>query len=103
MSFRVLPIFWVILALAGATQATQDEETILGTPSNIRPSGHESETLVLAAGARLRQQPRGDSPILEILDTSLELPVLDRLGPWVQVRFGSWQGWYGAQCDYLGL
>jgi hypothetical protein len=31
---------------------------------------------------------------VEILDTSLELPVLERMGSWVKVRFGSWQGWF---------
>ncbi len=84
----------LILTLAGVTQADQEEETLLGRPSTIQPSGHDSETILLIAGARLREQPRSDSPILEILDTPLELPVLDRQGSWVKVRFGNWQGWF---------
>jgi len=37
------------------------------------------------------------------LDTSLELPVLDRQGSWVKVRFGSWQGWFSPSDSDPGL
>lgn len=83
----------LILLSPGAGESRQTEETVLGKPSAIQPSKSDQETLALEAGSRLREQPRTDAPVLEILTTSLELPVLDRQGSWVKVRFGTWQGW----------
>lgn len=71
----------------------QEEETVLGKPSPIQPANRDRETVLLEAGSRLHQEPRAASPILEILEISIELPVLQRRGSWVKVRLGSWNGW----------
>jgi len=93
MKTQGLLILSLTLTMPEFAGSAQDEETVLGKPSPIQPSNREQETLVLEAGAQLRQQPRYRSPVVEILPMSLELPVLDRHGSWVKVRFGTWQGW----------
>jgi len=99
MKISGLLIVLLPLTLQGTMSSAQDEETVLGRPSTIEPSSREQETLLLEAGARLREQPRIDSPVLEILPVSLELPVLDRQGTWVKVRFRTWQGWVHSDGD----
>lgn len=89
----------LILAPAGSIGATQDEEVILGKPSSIRPSAREQESLLLEAGTELRQQPRLNAPVLEILDADITLPVLERRGHWVKVRYGNSQGWVQPHGD----
>jgi len=88
----------MMLTLPGGTFAAQDD-VVLGKPSPIRPSAREQETLVLDSGTQLRQQPRPDSPVLEILEMSVELPVLERRDGWIKVRFGVWQGWVHPGVD----
>jgi len=93
MKTPVLLILSLTPMLNATSESAQTEETVLGKPSAIQPSMDDQETVALEAGARLREQPRFDSPVLEILGVSLELPVLDHQGSWVKVRFGAWQGW----------
>jgi len=83
---------------AGSTGAEQDE-VVLGKPSAIQPVETEQETARLDAGTRIRQTPRLDAPILEVLDTALKLPILDRQGEWLKVRFGTRLGWVHPEGD----
>lgn len=79
--------------VAGESARAAQDDVILGKPSTIRPRPQTGETVDLAAGARLRQAPSFTAPILEILGTALELPVVDRQGDWVRVRYGTWFAW----------
>ncbi len=91
-SCGLLLVLWV---LAGSLWAgsPQEDEIILGKPSSIRSLDRDRETIVLEQGSRLHQLAWSDSPIIEILEATVELPVLDRRGAWVKVRLGSWNAW----------
>lgn len=87
---------WLLILVAATSTpfwAAQEEEIILGKPSSIRPHAEPQETAAVPAGARLRERPHPDSAVIEILESSVELPVLAQKGSWLQVRFGAWLGW----------
>lgn len=99
---RSLLVLLLTLPFVASVPAAQEDETMLGRPSPIQPSNRERQSLRVEAGSRLHQQPRSDSPVLEILGLSVDLPVLERQGPWVKVRFGNWQGWVRPEADGSG-
>jgi hypothetical protein len=69
------------------------EEPILGSPSAIPRQAGSEEFIVVEAGTRLLGSPHPGAPVLDVVQTQIELPLLERLGPWVRVRYGSWRGW----------
>jgi hypothetical protein len=76
------------------TQAwVRQDEPVLGKPSPIELDEESQERLRIEAGARLRQSPHPDSPILEILAAPVEFTVLERRGVWIRVRHAGWQAW----------
>lgn len=84
----------LLLAVPSCSWLSAQEETIvLGRRSSISAPEEPSQTIVIGEGARLRERPDPDSAVMEVFATSIELPVLERQGPWVQVRFGVWLGW----------
>jgi hypothetical protein len=114
---RVVPLPWLALALGGllwpaepapalsSPQALHGqpnpqepgtgvvEEPILGSPSAIPRQAGSEEFIVVEAGTRLLGSPHPGAPVLDVVQTQIELPLLERLGPWVRVRYGSWRGW----------
>lgn len=68
-----------------------EEEPVLGTPSGFAAA--EEERLEVAAGLRLRERPDLQAPILVRVDAASELPVLERRGKWVRLRYGVYRGW----------
>ncbi len=86
-------ILLLTLVVAARLSAGQEEEKVLGTPSTIQPSELNPHTISVQPGTRIRQQPRRDSVVLEIIDLSLQLPVIERRANWVKTRYRSWQGW----------
>lgn len=79
--------------LAPPAAAAPQDEPVLGKRSPILAVDADTETLRLEAGARLRQRPDRSATLLEVLAESAELPILDRRGPWVKVRYGTWLAW----------
>ena len=92
---RALFLFLLLAAVVLPTWSipTQDDEIILGRHSPIQSPQGDEPTRIFDSGSQIRQQPSFDSPVVEILKTAVELPVLDQRGPWFKIRFGSWQGW----------
>lgn len=89
-------VFGLLLtAIAHTSGAAQQEgeDVILGRPSGLRPTSVPEKTALIPAGARLRERPRHQAPVVERFDSAIELPVLDERDGWVQVRYGSWLGW----------
>ena len=77
---------------SGAFQQ-EGEEVILGRPSGMRAITVPEKTTLIPAGARLRERPQNQAPVVETFDSAIELPVLDERDGWVQVRYGAWLGW----------
>ena len=89
-----------MIPVAHAALLQDQEETILGRPSTIRPAPESAETVSLTTGVAIREQPWFESPVLEILTAPMDLPVLDRRGGWVKVRYGTWQGWVALDAQH---
>lgn len=69
------------------------EEPILGVPSAIPRQAGSEELVMVEAGTRLQESPHPGAPVLDVVQTQIELPVLERFGAWVRIRYGSWRGW----------
>ena len=82
-----------VVTHTAAVAQEEEQDVILGRPSGIRSITEPAKTVLVPAGARLREKPNRYAPVSERLDTAIELPVLDEQGDWVQVRFGVWLGW----------
>jgi hypothetical protein len=87
------------LLAADLSGASQDEEIVLGKPSPIRSASADDEIDTFAAGTRLRQAPSFDAPILEVLEVSVDLPVVDRRDEWLKVQFGTRLAWVHPTAD----
>jgi hypothetical protein len=87
--------WFLLLATCMVTSwsAAQEEPTVLGKPSSIQTVAEPEKTVLVPAGARLRERPGSRAPVLETFTSVIELPVLDEEGSWIQVRFGAWLGW----------
>lgn len=93
MTARGLWFLILVAATSAPFWAAQEEEIILGKPSSIRSLAEPENTAAVPAGTRLRERPHPDAAVIEILDSPVDLPVLDQKGSWLQVRFGAWLGW----------
>jgi hypothetical protein len=70
-----------------------DDEPVLGAPSGFDLGAAPEQTAWIPAGRRLHQSPEARSPVIQTLDAAGELPLLQRLGDWAEVRYGSRRGW----------
>ncbi len=89
------------VALIGAGIARADPDPIHGAPAAFDLEATTNETVFTPAGAVIRQSASQQSSVLLRLDVEAALPVLDRRGPWAQVRFDTVTGWLwtGAEGD----
>jgi hypothetical protein len=95
---RALAVLLLLLPRSGAGSASQEGTEVRvpqGAPSAFDLSAPE-ETLVVAAGVRVRREPAAGSPPLVTVDATTELPVLERREGWVRVRYLGWAGWVPA-------
>lgn len=89
------------LAAAEGRAAAQEEtegaaappDEIHGAPPAFDLSADREEAIRIEADAPLHRQPALRSPVLTRLAAAADLPLLERRGPWVRVRYGSWLGW----------
>ncbi len=70
-----------------------EDSPILGAPPAFDLSGERHDMAWVEAEARLHQEPAVRSPTLVRVAVGAEFPVLERRGPWVRLRYGSWTGW----------
>lgn len=98
---RRLSILYVASALAflasAALSSQEGDETVLGSASQLLIETDAGETAPIEAGTRLYTEPHLHAAAVTVVDVALPLPVLERQGDWVRVRFGERQGW-----AYLG-
>ena len=73
----------------------EPEPTILGAPAGLGPGTADGsgDLLAVEPGTRLRARPDARAPTVAIVDVRIDLPVLDRLEHWAQVRYGTFKGW----------
>lgn len=91
----------ILLALPAASQETEEA---LGAPAAFDTLGEER--VPVAAGSVLRELPDPRAPALATVDAGTELPLLERRGGWVRVRYGALKGWVleeGSAGDSGGL
>lgn len=97
---RLPGTFFILLTVGlsvgpGPALAQEDQpgEVILGAPAAFDVSRESAETLSLPAGAKLREAPDLRAPEIATLDAPTDLPLLERQGAWVRVRFGARRAW----------
>ena len=95
----LLLVLTMSLAAAAASGASQEEDIVLGKPSPIRATAAAADVETFDAGTRLRQAPRLESAILEVLEVPVELPVVERRGEWLKVQFGARLAWVHPTAD----
>lgn len=83
----------VLPSVLDVAVAAQESPEILGAPPAFDLSGRDRETIWIDADTGVHRQPAERSPTVTRLAAATELPVLERRGAWVRVRYGSWQGW----------
>lgn len=67
-------------------------ETI-GAPAAFGASVLTEERVAVPAGSPLRERPHPRAPRLTTVDADSDLPLVERDGGWVRVRFGARKGW----------
>ncbi len=83
---------------SSASEAPSEEPEILGIAADFLPlAANDSERHSATPGTRLYSQADLTSTILAMIDVAVELEVLARHGPWVEVRYASWKGWITTQ------
>lgn len=90
----------MLLAAAGeppepeppAGSAPAPEPEVLGGPAAFGEEARERR-LWLPAGTALRERPDPRAPVLDTLTTPVELPVVERRGPWARVVRGALRAW----------
>lgn len=95
----LLVLAGIDLRAAAAPQegaAGPEEPAVLGAPTAFDLSGELTDQVRVAAGDRLHAAPAARAPVLARFAAAVDLPVLERRGAWVQVRYGSWRGWVRA-------
>jgi len=84
-----------LLAAAGLVAAAQEPppSPVLGAPAAFDRQAVEQQHLRLAAGTAIHQAAARRTPLIARLEAATELPVVDRRGPWAQVRYRGRLGW----------
>jgi hypothetical protein len=67
-------------------------ETI-GAPAAFGAAALSEERVAVPAGSALRERPHPRSPAVTTIDADSELPLVERAGGWVRVRYGARKGW----------
>lgn len=71
----------------------QEAEVVLGARSALGTVATEEERIPVAAGTSLLQYPDLRASVVDVSATDLELPLLERRGDWVAVRYQSLKVW----------
>jgi hypothetical protein len=69
------------------------EPEIVGAPAAFGADASAEERVAVPEGTALRELPDLRSPALATIDAPSELPVVERRGPWLRVRYGALLGW----------
>lgn len=91
-----------LLLLAGSVRAAQapppedpaaPPEEILGAPAAFGLEASAEPKVAVPGGTSLRELPDARSASLATIDVTSELPVVERSGAWLRVRFEARLGW----------
>ncbi len=76
-------------------ESTQQDpgERVHGSRAAFSPVDLDQEAVSVPAETPLRSHPDSRAARLSILPETLVLPVLERQGPWVRIRYGDLLGW----------
>lgn len=80
-------------AVAQGAEPARPENPVLGSPATITPMVEEGQLLWLDPGTRIRRSPSVESPSIAVVDVRIEVPIVERRGSWILVRYGDWKGW----------
>lgn len=88
----------LFVAAAGVAAAQDPDDPappadVLGAPAAFGPEAAAEPRAEVPEGARLHESPDARSPSLATVDSPSELPVIERSGDWMRVRYGGLVGW----------
>ncbi len=72
------------------------QEPVLGTRSPLATATTDEDRIWAEAGTPLLQSPSPRAPLVDLLPSDTELPVLERRGDWVAVRYRSMKVWFAV-------
>ncbi len=96
-ALAVTPYLWArVLAWAVASSASPTppaEEPVIGAPSDLDLEGEADRRVALAEESRLHAEPDPHSPLVAVVEAAVVVPLIERRGEWVLVRYGGARGW----------
>jgi hypothetical protein len=80
----------------------QDQQAQAESTTRLSTRDWRQEFVRLAPGTKLLQEPEPGAPTVAIVDVDIDLEVVDQIGTWRRVIYGSAKAWIN-QADPLGL